>query len=922
MKRLLGIVLTAEIANSAYLYASESASLFYLANIFIHLGFGFLLLVVLFLFFRRQYQEMQPEARLAGILLFLAGLLGVVLIYTGATRPYQWLLTVHVIVACAGAALTFLHLVVRRHRWRWFSLVPLASLLLVFLVVKLKPEPDRIENPPAAALSMEEEGPGPSSPFFPSAVNTNLDGVIPSDFLMEPESCARSGCHPDIYKQWSTSAHHFASFNNQWYRKSIEYMQDVVGTEPSKWCGGCHDHALLFSGMMDRPMRGQMDQPEAHAGLTCVSCHAIARVSGTTGNGGFTLEYPALHELATSENPIIRALHDWLVRLDPGPHKTTFMKPFMRDQPAEFCSACHKTHLDAPVNHFRWVRGFNEYDGWQSGAASGQGAQAFYDLDEPRNCVDCHMPLVTSGDAGNVAGVVHDHRFPGANTALPYVNGHLEQLELVSQFLKNDQLEVDVFALQISSPGGIDSPQRLSVEEEGSGLFGPGASYTAVSETVAPLNRVRPVVRRGDSVRVDVVVRTKGIGHFFPGGTADAFDVWVDLKAVDDKGKLIFWSGYVPTLESGKKGVVDPGAHFYRALFLDGHGNRIDKRNIWAARSTVYARSIPPGAADLVRYRLQIPEDAGDRIFLDAKVQHRKFSWWNTQFAYAGIRDPKDAHPDFAADYDDGKWLLTGDTSSVSGELKEIPDLPITTMASTRAEIVVSERSASPPRQDAVYRAEDAERWNSYGIALLLQRDYLAAEQVLRRVTENNPGYSDGWINLGRSLLLLGRPEEAKDSLIRALDLKSDLGKAHFFLAITAIDQGDANQALVHLREAESIYPTDRRILFQLGKTLVGQQQYVSAIEVLKRGLQIDPEDSQIHYQLSLCYDSLGEKEKAGRELLLYERFRPRIAAPFGSATPEDENERHPIHEHVSYPLDKIQDRSSEDQPPLLPTSG
>ena len=29
-------------------------------------------------------------------------------------------------------------------------------------------------------------------------------------------------CHEDIYNQWFSSAHHFSSFNNQWYRKSIE----------------------------------------------------------------------------------------------------------------------------------------------------------------------------------------------------------------------------------------------------------------------------------------------------------------------------------------------------------------------------------------------------------------------------------------------------------------------------------------------------------------------------------------------------------------------------------------------------------------------------------------------------------------------------------------------------------------------------
>ena len=87
------------------------------------------------------------------------------------------------------------------------------------------------------------------------------------------------------------------------------------------------------------------------------------------------------------------------------------------------------------------------------------------------------------------------------------------------------------------------------------------------------------------------------------------------------------------------KGPVDPDAHFYRSLQLDEHGNPINKRNAFMTRSVAYVRLIPPGAADTVHYRLQIPEDAGDRITLRAKVNYRKFAWWNTQWAFAGVRD-------------------------------------------------------------------------------------------------------------------------------------------------------------------------------------------------------------------------------------------------------------------------------------------
>ena len=129
-----------------------------------------------------------------------------------------------------------------------------------------QPEPDdRIDNPSVTPASMHEEGGGPKSPFFPSSARTNVGGIIPSNFFMDSEVCGE--CHKDIYEQWNSSVHHFASFNNQFYRKSIEYMQDVVGTQPSKWCAGCHDHAVFFNGRFERPIKEQIDTPEAHAGL-------------------------------------------------------------------------------------------------------------------------------------------------------------------------------------------------------------------------------------------------------------------------------------------------------------------------------------------------------------------------------------------------------------------------------------------------------------------------------------------------------------------------------------------------------------------------------------------------------------------------------------------------------------------------------
>src|SRR5215467_3840795 len=521
---------------------------------------------------------------------------------------------------------------------------------------------------------------------------------------MESDACER--CHKDIYHQWFGSVHHFSSFNNQWYRKSIEYMQDVIGVKPSKWCAGCHDPALLYSGMFDTPIKEIVDRPEARAGLGCMMCHSIERVKSTMGQGDFLLEYPKLHQMAASKNPVVRWVHDYVTQLNPEPHRRVFLKPFMRTDTAEFCSTCHKVHLDVPVNHYRWIRGFNEYDNWQASGISGQGARSFYYPQKPAQCADCHMPLVKSADMGNIGGFVHSHRFPGANTAIPVANQDAEQLKITEDFLKDKNLTVDIFAM---SPAGAELKTSAASQNELATTFAVGEEAESkisakgpeqVAPVTAPLNRVSPSVRRGDTVRLDVVVRTKKVGHFFPGGTVDAYDTWLELKGTDDKGQTIFWSGMV---EDNGKGPVEKGAHFYKSLQVDAHGNPINKRNAWSTRAVVYVHLIPPGAADTVHFRVHIPENTGNRITLHARLCYRKFAWWNTQFAFAGVPQPGEVTHSF----DDRTFTFTAPLQGVSAKEEKIPDVPTVIIAEDEISLPVEAHNAPAAAPKTQLKPED-----------------------------------------------------------------------------------------------------------------------------------------------------------------------------------------------------------------------
>jgi len=67
----------------------------------------------------------------------------------------------------------------------------------------------------------------------------------------------------------------------------------------------------------------------------------------------------------------------------------------------------------------------------------------------------------------------------------------------------------------------------------------------------------------------------------------------------------------------------------------------------------------------------------------------------------------------------------------------------------------------------------------------------------------------------------------------------------------------------------------------------------------------VDPEDVQMHYTLMLCYRGLGDSTAAAREEALFHRFRADEASQSITErrrliSPEDNNERQPIHDHES----------------------
>ena len=911
-RSLLVFSLVAALAiNGAYLVAFAAPTMIYVANVLVHALLGVIGTLV-WAQWSRSVSGRKPTVSWA--LATGCVLSGVAMIVFGNPSS-QWLVrTLHIVFATAAALslLVFPSLPAfkRAGWWRMSSSVVVLIAVAIVILHQIPTDPDAIANNALAPVTLAGDAmAADDGPFFPSASETASGDTIPAAFFLGSKTCQR--CHEDVFNEWKSSAHHFSSFNNQWYRKSIEYMQDVVGTTPPQWCAGCHDPALLFSGRMKQPVEDFIETEAAHAGLACVACHSITAIKSTRGNGGYVIEYPRLHDLVESENVVLRKLHDLVLRLDPGPHRSAFMRPFHKRQPAEFCQTCHKVSLDKPVNSYRWIRGFNTYDNWQASGVSGQGARSFYAPPRPLDCVSCHMPQVQSSDMGHGDGFVSSHRFAAANTALPTANFDSVQMDEVVRFMQAGALTIKAFALVASNVDEPASRESEVVAGQGGAVGRLASTFAAGEETSesarpavrrdtlaisAPLTRVGAEVVPGQTYRLDVVTRSRIVGHFFPSGTVDAQEAWVEVEGLDADGRRFFWSGFVDD-----NGTVDPSAHFFKSLMIDGAGNPIDKRNAWAMRSVIYVNLIPPGAADIAHYRIRIPENTRGPIRFVARLNYRKFTDAYTKFAYAGEAAEADTAATLVSpDFDNRSFHYSADLSRVSGAMKSIPNPPIVVMASDS--VLVSTAPASTFEHASEGHWED---WTDYGIGLLAEGDLRGSERAFRYATAADPDKPDSWVNLARVYLADERLAEAEAVLQRALDIEPDFHKAKFFRAMFLKASGEYREAVDDLDDVLAKFPRDRVALNQRARTLFLLERFDEAQAGFDAVLRIDSEDLMAHYNLMLVYRAVGDTARSREHESRYIRFKDdentqTIARAYRSTHPHDNNEAQAIHEHIS----------------------
>ncbi len=811
---MISILFSFLIASALFLQLTDSANIFSIYLALFHTILGCMLVsLVLVRFFQKitKIIGMNSFEKTSAILFCLTAISSVILIIIGTTGLGRFLLFFHIITAVLFLIISIFSLMNVDHSW---SLKPqlnqtISILLMIFLASYLiNSRKLEIENVKQAS-------------FTPSPGTTVSGGYIAAESINRSARCGTPGCHPDIYNQWQKSAHKHSSFNNPFYKVAVEYLLQSADSTTVRWCGSCHDPVMLYSGLiLSRP---KMDIPEALSGITCEVCHGIVDIPDITGNSNYILDSPVEYPFSHSRG-ILGSINKMLIKLKPDAHSKGLLNTIHTGE--KFCATCHKVSLDVEINNYKWLRGQDEYDAWQASGVSYNAVASFYNPPMPLDCRNCHMAKVPSWDKGNDRGQVKNHFFPAANTALPVLSKSANEdwLKRTSAFLQDGRIVVDIFGAIVDG------------------------------KLIAPLGD-RLHVKPGQKIRFEVVVRTKKIGHFFPGGTVDSNEPWLEVTGENENGDVVFSNGQLMSDRS-----VDTKAHFFRGVLLDGLGEFILKRNPHEWRTTLYNNSIPPGSADIIHYTWKVPEDFSGSITLSANLNYRKF---NRSITIHSLEDPV--------------------------------DLPIIKMAEDFLILIDSGQSD--------LATHGGMRYNDFGIGMLRQSNLESARMAFEEVTRQLPGYADGFVNLARVLIKEGKFDEAGDQLKKALELKPGFSKVKYFQALIAKMGGNYDRSIALFEAVRLTNPNDRVMLKNFGQTHYFAENYFEANLIYNDVLRIDPEDADAHYNLMLINRKLGDIHQAKYHSEKYLKYKPDEQARSISQIarlkfPHANNEAQLVHSH------------------------
>jgi len=398
-----------------------------------------------------------------------------------------------------------------------------------------------------------------------------IPAVDEKTLALYPTAAQCGECHKQIYEEWSSSQHAYASISPMFHKfeqKFQELTQGTVGT----FCVRCHQQVGTQLGeSREAPLweRSQISRE----GVTCITCHRVKERYGKV-NGERRVEPGKIYEpvYGSGDKSVIKDVladkETYSVKTSPeGRGNDIHEGMITNDQmtKSEFCVSCHQVAVNLGIKlEIVW-------DQYRDSPARKAGV----------TCQDCHMGKVPGQPKGYATapsaivggkeinpGRKHaNHRFigPGYSIAHPGIFPHNTKAQAysIAEWLQFDwrggwgtaEFEDKVAAgtIKVSFPkrwsDALDREEaRLIIDENLKKLDERDDLRRQVMENGSHVDG--PYIEGTPSVGKDLAfsykIKNTNSGHNLPSGSLGAQpQLWVNVALVDPQNKNVWESGYL-----------------------------------------------------------------------------------------------------------------------------------------------------------------------------------------------------------------------------------------------------------------------------------------------------------------------------------------------------------------------------------------
>jgi hypothetical protein len=403
--------------------------------------------------------------------------------------------------------------------------------------------------------------------------NAKPDGhsSLVNDETLFPTAAQCGECHKQIYEEWSSSQHAYASISPM-FHKFEQKFQDLTQGTVGTFCVRCHQQIGTQLGeARETPLwaRSQVSRE----GVTCIACHRVKEQYGKV-NGERRVEPGKIYEpvYGSGEKSVIKDVladkETYSVKTSPKGRGNDIHKGMITNDQitkSEFCVSCHQVAVNLGIKlEIVW-------DQYRDSPARKAGV----------TCQDCHMgkvPGQPKGYASAPSAVVGgkeinpgrkhaNHRFigPGYSIAHPGIFPHNTKAQA---FSIKDWLQFDwragwgttafedkvadgkvkaAFPKRWTDPNDREDARQI-VDDNLKKLDDRDELRRQVMENSSRIDG--PYVEGTPAVGSDLAfsykIKNTNTGHNLPSGSLGAQpQLWVNVALVDSDGKNVWETGYV-----------------------------------------------------------------------------------------------------------------------------------------------------------------------------------------------------------------------------------------------------------------------------------------------------------------------------------------------------------------------------------------